>query len=79
MTKPVKVRHVITGLTEELTQEFFNSIAFTPLHKVYEVLPDDYDMNCVSCGEDPEPEDIEEDEENDLGDGYDFYDEEEDK
>lgn len=76
MAKTVKVRHTITGLTEEMSQEYFESIAFTSLHKVFEVLPDDYDVNCTDCGQTAE-DNIEEDEELDLGDGYDFYDNEE--
>lgn len=74
----VKARHTITGIVVEIPDEQFAAMAFTPLGSVYDVLPADYDVNCTDCGEAADEED--DIEEQDLGDGYDFYDtEEEDK
>lgn len=73
----VKARHTVTGIVVEIPDEQFAAMAFTGLGAVYDVLPADYDAGCIDCGDNAEPDDIEEDEELDLGDGYDFYDNQE--
>lgn len=65
----VKARHTVTGIVVEIPDEQFAAMAFTGLGAVYDVLPADYDPDCTTCGENAE-----EIEDENLGDGYDFYD-----
>lgn len=55
MTDKIKVRHTITGLVRDMSIKEFDAIAFTPLHKVFEVVDPDTDVDCTTCGSD-EPE-----------------------
>lgn len=49
MADSVKARHVLTGITVEIPVEQFKAMAFTPLHKNYEVLSSDSPVDCIPC------------------------------